>query len=213
MKKHFLLLCFACFICSFGYSQIKVACIGNSITYGSGVKNRKNDSYPSVLGQMLGSEYEVRNYGIGARTALNKGDHPYMIEQKYKDALEFAPDIVVIKLGTNDSKPINWVHKNEFKQDIKTMVESFQKLASAPQIYLCYPAKAYSDKFAIKDSIIINDIIPFITEVAEECKVKIINLHTPTSNMEENFPDKIHPNETGARVLAKEVYYAITRKE
>ena len=87
---------------------IKVACVGNSITYGSGIKDRANHSYPSVLGRLLGSKYEVQNFGFSARTLLNKGDHPYMKETLFQKALNYQPDIVVIKLGTNDSKPINW---------------------------------------------------------------------------------------------------------
>ena len=83
---------------------VRVACIGNSITFGAGIKNRSRDSYPSVLARMLGDNYWVKNFGVSARTMLNKGDHPYMNEPAYKNALAFNPNIVVIKLGTNDSK-------------------------------------------------------------------------------------------------------------
>lgn len=100
MKK-ILLLTITAFLFSTTYAQIKVACIGNSITAGSGIKNRDRDSYPSVLGQMLGKEYLVRNYGISGRIVINKGDNPYIKEKAYKDALKFLPDIVIIKLGTN----------------------------------------------------------------------------------------------------------------
>lgn len=214
MKKHLTSFLFLfLFWGASAFAQTKVACIGNSITFGSGVKDKTQNSYPAVLGQMLGNGYEVRNFGFSARTILNKGDHPYMKEQMFQDALAYNPDIVVIKLGTNDSKPQNWIYKDEYKHDLQTMVEAFQHLSSHPQIYLCYPAKAYTSERGINDSIIINDIIPFITEVAEECNIKIINLHTPTCNMRENFPDQIHPNEAGAHILAKEVFYAITRKE
>lgn len=215
MKKFCLLFIFSLLISvpTFAQDVIRVACVGNSITFGAGIKDRDKDSYPSVLGQMLGDGYDVRNFGVSARTMLNNGDHPYMKEQQYQDALAFNPDIVVIKLGTNDSKPQNWVHKNEYKHDTEILVNSFKNLPSHPQIYLCYPAKSYSLKWGINDSIIVNDIIPYLTEVAEECGAKIINLHTPTSNMKENFPDEIHPNEAGAKILAKEVYYAISRKD
>lgn len=192
---------------------IKVACVGNSITFGSGIENRDKDSYPAVLGQMLGSGYDVRNFGFSARTLLMKGDLPYMKEQMFRDALNFAPDIVIIKLGTNDSKPQNWQHGNEYKHDMETMVTTFKSLASKPRIYLCFPAKAYALQWGINDSIIVNEIIPDIIQVAEECGTKVINLHTPTSNMPENFPDYIHPNEAGAKVIARQVYNAITRED
>ena len=88
---------------------IRVACIGNSITYGARIKNRDRDSYPAVLSRMLGEAYWVKNFGVSARTLLNKGDNPYMNEKAYQDALAFNPNIVVIKLGTNDSKSFNWL--------------------------------------------------------------------------------------------------------
>ena len=105
--------------------RVRVACVGNSITYGAGIKNRSHDSYPSVLGRLLGDKYWVKNFGVSARTMLNKGDRPYMKEQAYQQALAFNPNIVVIKLGTNDSKSFNWVHKADFIKDTQTMIDAF----------------------------------------------------------------------------------------
>ena len=87
---------------------IRVACIGNSITDGFGIDMRAKYGYPAQLQGILGDGYWVKNFGVSARTMLNKGDFPYMNEMAWKDALAFKPDIVVIKLGTNDSKPQNW---------------------------------------------------------------------------------------------------------
>ena len=67
---------------------------------------------------MLGRGYEVRNFGFSARTMLMKGDHPYMKEQMFQDALKYNPDIVVIKLGTNDSKSFNWKYKADLPKDM-----------------------------------------------------------------------------------------------
>lgn len=105
---------------------VRVACIGNSITFGAGIRNRSRDSYPSVLARMLGDSYWVKNFGVSARTMLNKGDHPYMNEPAYKNALAFNPNIVVIKLGTNDSKSFNWKYKADFMKDAQNMINCFQ---------------------------------------------------------------------------------------
>ena len=107
---------------------VRVACIGNSITFGAGIKNRSRDSYPSVLARMLGDNYWVKNFGVSARTMLNKGDHPYMNEPAYKNALAFNPNIVVIKLGTNDSKSFNWKYKADFMKDAQNMINAFKGL-------------------------------------------------------------------------------------
>ena len=122
--------------------KTRVACIGNSITFGASLANPAKDSYPSVLGQMLGNEYTVRNFGVSGRTLLSLGDFPYMKESAFCRALEFEPDIVIIMLGTNDSKPQNWAHCEDFERDLQTMIDRFSDLESQPRIMLAYPPKA-----------------------------------------------------------------------
>ena len=188
----------------------RVACIGNSITFGAGIRNRSRDSYPSVLARMLGDSYWVKNFGVSARTMLNKGDHPYMNEPAYKNALAFNPNIVVIKLGTNDSKSFNWKYKADFMKDAQTMIDAFKGLPSQPKIYLCYPSKAYLTGDGINDDIISKEIIPMIKKLAKKNDLSVIDLHTAMDGMPELFPDRIHPNEKGAQVMAKAVYQSIS---
>ena len=189
---------------------VRVACIGNSITFGAGIRNRSRDSYPSVLARMLGDNYWVKNFGVSARTMLNKGDHPYMNEPAYKNALAFNPNIVVIKLGTNDSKSFNWKYKADFMKDAQTMIDAFKVLPSQPKIYLCYPSKAYLTGDGINDDIISKEIIPMIKKLAKKNNLSVIDLHTAMDGMPELFPDRIHPNEKGAQVMAKAVYQSIS---
>ena len=189
---------------------VRVACIGNSITFGAGIRNRSRDSYPSVLARMLGDSYWVKNFGVSARTMLNKGDHPYMNEPAYKNALAFNPNIVVIKLGTNDSKSFNWKYKADFMTDAQTMIDAFKGLPSQPKIYLCYPSKAYLTGDGINDDIISKEIIPMIKKLAKKNDLSVIDLHTAMDGMPELFPDRIHPNEKGAQVMAKAVYQSIS---
>lgn len=189
---------------------VRVACIGNSITFGAGIRNRSRDSYPSVLARMLGDNYWVKNFGVSARTMLNKGDHPYMNEPAYKNALAFNPNIVVIKLGTNDSKSFNWKYRADFMKDAQTMIDAFKGLPSQPKIYLCYPSKAYLTGDGINDDIISKEIIPMIKKLAKKNNLSVIDLHTAMDGMPELFPDRIHPNEKGAQVMAKAVYQSIS---
>ncbi len=189
---------------------VRVACIGNSITFGAGIRNRSRDSYPSVLARMLGDNYWVKNFGVSARTMLNKGDHPYMNEPAYKNALAFNPNIVVIKLGTNDSKSFNWKYKADFMKDAQNMITAFKGLPSQPKIYLCYPSKAYLTGDGINDDIISKEIIPMIKKLAKKNDLSVIDLHTAMDGMPELFPDRIHPNEKGAQVMAKAVYQSIS---
>lgn len=214
MKKVFLFALTACLVCQLAAetTSLRVACVGNSITQGSGIRNQLRDSYPGLLGQMLGEGYEVRNYGYSGRTLLNKGDRPYMKETMYQDALAFCPHIVTIKLGTNDTKPFNWVHKEDYPKQLREMIRSFQQLPTHPRIIVCHPVPAYRADWGINDSLIRTEVIPYIDTVAAEMGVEVIDLYEPFSNRPEWFVDGIHPNEAGAFELAKILYSAITKQ-
>ncbi len=159
----------------------------------------------------MGNRYDVRNFGISGRILMNSGDFPYMKEQIYQDALAFMPDIVTIALGTNDSKPQNWVFCQEFKDDMRLLVNSFKALESDPEIWLCLPTPAMGHGWDINDSIISNGVIPYIKEVAEDMEIGIIDLNTPFQSKREYFPDAIHPNEAGQEKIADIILSAISK--
>lgn len=188
---------------------VRVACVGDSITYGHGIADRGHDTYPAILDSLLGDGYDVRNFGISGRNLINRGDYPYMKEQIFQDALDFMPDIVTITLGTNDSKPQNWIFSQDFKDDMKLMIDSFKALESAPEIWLCLPTPAMGHAWNINDSIISNGVIPYIKEVAEELGLDIIDLNTPLQARRDYFPDTIHPNEAGQEKIAGIIFNAI----
>jgi len=193
---------------------VRVACVGDSITFGHGIKDRAHDAYPGVLSTMLGPKYDVRNFGVSGSTTMMGTDMPYMNEQAYKDALAFNPRIVTIKLGTNDSKPYNWKESEHFKQDLKTLIESFRSLPSKPQIWLCLPVPAYGHAWSINDSVIYNGVIPYIKEVAQEENLPIIDLNTPLQDKKQYFPDTIHPNEEGQKLIAQTIFeYVFSKKK
>lgn len=191
---------------------IRVACVGDSITYGHGIRDREHDAYPGLLSAALGEKYNVRNFGVSGSTTMNGTDMPYMNEQAYKDALAFNPQIVTIKLGTNDSKPYNWNKSENFKQDLKTLIESFRSLPSKPKIWLCLPVPAMGHAWNINDSVIYNGVIPYIKEVAQEEGLPVIDLNTPFQGKKQYFPDTIHPNEDGQKEIASVILDAVFKK-
>ncbi|MBR6370675.1 MAG: hypothetical protein IKS24_06310, partial [Bacteroidaceae bacterium] len=147
-------------------------------------------------------------------TTMTGTDMPYMNEQAYKDALEFNPQIVTIKLGTNDSKPYNWKESGHFKQDLKTLIASFRALPSKPKIWLCLPVPAMGNAWNINDSVIYNGVIPYIREVAQEEDLPLIDLNTPFQGKRQYFPDTIHPNEEGEKKIAEIIFDNVfTRKK
>ncbi len=50
-----------------------------------------------------------------------------------------------------------------------------------------------------------------IRKVAKKNGLPVIDLHAAMDGMPELFPDKIHPNEEGAKVMAKAVYQSLKK--
>ena len=180
---------------------IRVACIGNSITHGSGIDMMDEKGYPAQLQRLLGNGYLVKNYGVGARCMMSTSDHPYMNEQAWRDAKAFQPQVVVIKLGTNDSKDYQW-NQSQYERDYQTMIDTLCSLPSKPAIYLCTPVKAFRDKWGITDSVIVNGVIPSIQKIARKNKLTLIDLHSVITDPKDMTADMIHPNEKGAGKMA-----------
>ena len=148
--------------------RVKVACVGNSITYGATIGKRFQNCYPAILQQFMGEGYDVRNFGVSGSVVLRKGDHPYWDTKAFQDALDFNPDIVVIKLGTNDSKAHNWQFGRDFEKDYTDIVHAFAQLPAQPKIYLCLPVPAKQYPSDISDSTIRKGVIPVIRKVAKK---------------------------------------------
>lgn len=159
---------------SFASEPIRVACIGNSITYGAFIPNREMNCYPAQLQAYLGDGYEVKNFGASGRTILSKGDYPYSETDTYKASLEYQPDIVLIKLGTNDTKPQNWKYKNEFKDNYQTLIDTYRNLKSHPRIILLTPIRCFLPEGSeINAQLIENEVRPTVEELAWKINWKL----------------------------------------
>ncbi|OQP61258.1 G-D-S-L family lipolytic protein [Niastella vici] len=214
LSNHFLLVVFL-FTYSVVVAQkpIRISCIGNSITAGAKLTHPEKNAYPAQLQQLLGSSYEVKNFGVGGRTVIKDCDRSYMATPAYQEALKSNPDIVTIKLGTNDSRLPYRLQIDSFMADYKTLVHSFQQLPSHPRIILLLPVTSYvTDTMKHIDAAITKLILPRIRQVAFEEKLELIDLHSITADMLTAFPDSLHPSSLGATILAKRVYEAIINK-
>jgi len=195
----------------FAAHQIKVACIGNSITYGLGVAAEA--SYPTQLQQMLGSGYEVGNFGKSGATLLRKGHNPYNSNPEYKAALEFRPDIAVIHLGINDTDPRNWPnYRDEFLGDYLMLIDTLRAVNPDMRILVARlsPISDRHRRFrsGTRDW---RDMIQLeIEKVADVAGVQLIDFEKPLLHYPNMLPDGLHPDAEGAGKLAKTVYSAIT---
>lgn len=208
MRKISLLFLALSVLCPFALAEetgkTRVACVGSSTTYGAGLPDREKTCYPAQMQQMLGDGYEVKNFGVNGRTMLKHGDFPYWKSDAYRDAQAFDPNIVVIYLGGNDSKPQNWKFKDEFANDARAMIDSFRALPARPRVILALPMPAVKVTFGINDEVIKQEI-PILRQVAFESGTELVDLHTAFLGKEAWFPDNIHPNVEGAAHLAKVV--------
>lgn len=195
--------------------KIKVACVGNSITYGTGVENREVNAYPVKLQQMLGDQYEVGNFGKPGATLLNKGHRPYVKQQEYKDALAFAGDIVVIHLGINDTDPRNWPnYRDEFIGDYRSLMNDFRKVNLNVRFLLARmtPLSHRHPRFKSGTRDWHAEIQQAIETIARAEKVQLIDFHEPLYPYPYILKDAVHPDAEGAEILAKTVYEGITGK-
>lgn len=182
---------------------IKVACIGDSITEGSDDPIEKAKySYPGQLNKILGHPWEVKNFGVSGTTILKSGDSPYWNEPTFKESFNYNPEVVIIMLGTNDSKSYNWKGTELYTKDFKDMIALYKNLKSVKKIYLGLPPPAFGTAWFITPWIIRHEIIPSLRQIAMDEHLETIDFYTVLSNREDLFPDKIHPNTEGAYLMA-----------
>lgn len=201
-------------------AQTRVACVGNSITEGYGIWDQKK--YPDHLQDMLGEAYSVQNFGVSSMTFANKGaddNMSYWNTAKFKAALEFNPEIVVIELGTNDSKfftnnciengqpTYNYNYgqyeKEQLYKDYEALLDTFMHLPASPKVYATLQPYSNNCGWGIMDTAIVNQINPIIQEVATRKGVEIIDLHSQFNTPAWFLADSVHPNATGAKELAR----------
>jgi sialate O-acetylesterase len=217
MKKIFLVSITAFFFFSFNVSAqnkiIKVACIGNSVTYGYGLKDPSKESYPVQLQKMLGEKYEVINFGHSGATLLRKGHNPYFKTKEFSEAIQLKPDIAIIHLGLNDTDPRDLNnYSNDFRGDYSWLIGTLRKANPDLKVYICLMTPIFNDHPRFRSGTRdwywkIQNLIP---EIAKVNHTGLIDLHTPFYFHPDLFPDALHPDKEGAVILAKTVYSAIS---
>lgn len=192
------------------HEPIRVACVGDSITAGAGAETGK--SYPSQLQELLGDHWKVGNFGVSGRTLLRNGDHPYWKEKAFQDAQDFQPNVVIIMLGTNDTKPQNWKYQDELTTDYRDLVKTFLALPSKPRVYACRPCPVPEPgNFGINETNVKLEI-PMIDKLAAQETLGVIDMHAALEATPELLPDRVHPNTAGAYAMAAAAYQALTGK-
>lgn len=184
-----------------------IACVGDSITFGMGVVSSKtNETWEYYLEKMLGSNYQVLNYGLSGRTLQDEGDMPYRKESFWSISREVRANIYLIMLGTNDSKPKNW-NPEHFLLNLKSFVSDYIELGNQSQVCLLVPPASFKKKNGevaghIQPDVIEKQIRPLVMQFAKEQGIPCIDLYSFTATYPEWFTDGVHPNATGNKEIA-----------
>ncbi len=195
-------------------APVRVACVGDSITAGSGTKVRELESYPAQLQRMLDEHWWlVGNFGVSGATLMNNGDKPYQKLSAFQDALKFNPDVVIVMLGTNDSKPQNWRFQEQFVADYLDLLGKFKALPKVPRIFICRPVVVIGAGAYGINGAAVADELPLLDAIAKEAKVGVIDMRGAVGADAALLPDNVHPSTAGANRLARAAYRALTGGE
>ncbi len=196
-------------------NQIKVACVGDSITFGCMVRNWRKNNYPKILSGLLGEKYCVNNFGYTNRTAIKDADYPLINEKVYKQSLDFEPDIVVLLLGTNDSKENNW-DKDKFIKDYGEIVDKYLALDSSPKLFVIIPPPVFEVGgkvlYKLRKEVIENEICPTVKFIAQSKGIECIDMREVFEGRKELFADGVHPNPQGCNLFAQKIFEALKHK-
>jgi len=195
------------------HAQTKVACIGDSVTWGYKIKDREVNSYPAQLQKLLGEDYIVENFGYSGATALKNGHKPYIQKPPFQKSLDFLPNIVIIHLGLNDQGLNNWPnHKEEFITDYLALINTYKSLASKPRVIICKMTPSLSGHKWFEEGMRENyqEIQTKIEQISTLTQVDLVDLQHPLHRFPEYYPDDLHPDKNGAKIIAQKSYGAIT---
>jgi acyl-CoA thioesterase I len=184
-------------------NAIRVACVGDSITEGT--------TYPDDLYALLGSNYSVGNFGVGGASISVESEKLYINQPEFNQAKEFLPKIVIIMLGTNDATKVPTDHILNFTSDYEKLIAEFQALKSEPKIWLVKPPPIFDNGTGLSTPFFVQQIIPRIEQVANETGLPMIDVYTALITHPDYFSDGVHPNVAGAKIIAAEIFNAITQ--
>jgi lysophospholipase L1-like esterase len=194
-----------------GGKEIKVACVGDSITEGFGIPDaqRKELSWPSVLQKILGDKYEVLNLGVCGNILVRDRNSSWNLSARAKELPKFKPDIIIMMLGTNDSQKKAWVSEERFESDLRKYIAEFRKINRKVKIYICFPPPSFAGRQlkmsgdSYSSAFYKKTIIPILQKVAKEEKIPTIDVFNQFKRHPEYFADGLHPNIKGADAIGK----------
>lgn len=192
-------------------TPIRIACVGSRGTLGAGGSGAGAKPYPFRLQGLLGSGYLVGDFVKDGATVFEKGDQPYIRQKEFREVFSFLPRILLIELGTHDSKPGNRDQLGEFERNYAALIDSFRTLAPVPRIVLLVPPPVFTtDSSDVTGDILDRYIAPAIRTVGYAKKCEVVDLHAMFLDTPECFPDQVHPSARGVEMMASRMCEFLT---
>ncbi len=213
--------------------KIKVACIGDSITYGYLLDHPERDAFPAQLQRMLGDGYDVRNFGVpGLGVYLHlpwhsaNGRRAWSLSPECSQALAWEPDVVISNLGANDleeyprealSSPDGTpaLAHGTFRTQYAAVLKAFKADGRKPRILMWTRLCAMKAENVAKYGASLAAIADDLQAVAAEAGAEGFDAYavTATSAQTEDWPDATHPPASVHRALAEALLAALRQGE
>lgn len=219
-------------LCAAAFGRTKVACVGDSITYGHGLADRARESYPAQLQRLLDErcpgEYEVRNFGNSGRGIYldsMRGDERrgFRHMPEHRAALEWKPDVVVCNLGINDcgeyiKEYTGGRRCGQFRDDYLALLGDYRNANGKARLFIWTKLSPLAEGqrfYRSPEPFLMQADLEAVAQLCESfnwnsghCSV---DMQEPLrEKMDEIFArDKIHPNAEGARIIAEATFNAL----
>lgn len=183
-----------------------VACIGDSLTFGTGSANPYRESWPSVLADKTGAlDLDTINYGVYGSTVEMYTPWSYNDTRCFSDSLTSDAEVFLVLLGSNDcnSPSPEWTFDEAYRRLLTTYIE----LPQSPTVVVILPPDMYYDSFPLSlSNENIDDIRAAERRIASELGLDVIDLSAISGDMEEYCVDGGHYNSTGYAMFADYIY-------
>ena len=180
--------------------SLKIACVGDSLTHGYGLFNRKKDSYPSQIESLLPPDWEVRNFGVNGACATE--DHSdFYLNNSVTELVEWEADMIILMLGSNDSKNSIWKSRMSYIKGLERILNRIKGIKT--EIVLITPPPCHTNVFGIRNDRIHDDIIPALQWFSDREGYTLLDTGKLFRNEEGIFLDNIHLNTKGYGILSR----------
>jgi len=192
--------------------NMSILFIGDSISTGVGASGPAN-GYTTLITTALnrrhkGYKYEEINLAISGSTLVdqlwpvpNSSAYPYILEK----AIRSKPDIVVIQHGTNDNAAGSSI--GQFLWSYKEVVRTIKEKLPRIRIVCMTICPSWGISSSTKGWLTQANV--GIQEIAAMENTLLAHINFELKNRREIFPDGIHPNDEGHRIMAESVIKAL----